>query len=181
MRHLARLLVVGLVFVLTGCPVRSFFPLFTDKDLVVNPALVGAWRTDDGDDTYVFQLAKDKRYEVTIWSNKGDTATYGVMLGKIGRHWYLDSEVSGNEGDHHFVGMHLIHRMRLNGDTLTLAAFEGDWLRDGLKNKSFSIAYLQRDGDVILTAPTETLQSFLLRHGQDDDAFTNPGSLVRVK
>ena len=52
----------GLALILvTGCIVTSVNPLYTEKDLVFDPALVGAWSEGEGKDTWAFEKAGEKK------------------------------------------------------------------------------------------------------------------------
>lgn len=174
-------IVVGIAIFMMGCPTRSLFPLFTESDLVFNPALVGTWIDVEGADTFTFQKAGEKSYNVVSLEQKGNSEGYRVQLGRLGKFWFIDSYPLKGGGDHHTLSAHILSRIWLNGDTLRMASLESDWLRGMIDAKTLSIAHVRRDGDIILTATTEELQQLVLRFAEDDKAFPDPGVFIRTK
>ncbi len=182
MNKVKYVIAIGIVFLLMGCPARSLFPLFTENDLVYNPALVGTWIDRENGDTFTFQKAGEKSYNVVSFEQKkGNSEAYRVQLGRIGKFWFIDSYPLKSGGDHHTLSAHILSRIWLNGDTLRMSSLESDWLRDMIDAKRLSIAHVRRDGDIILTATTEELRALVLRFTEDDKAFPNPGVLIRTK
>jgi hypothetical protein len=189
MNKMICIVIVGIAVLLVGCPSRSLHPLFSEKDLVFNPSLIGTWVEKDASCT--FEKYTDNSYKVTYIELKSDdqkgsgrrvdTAKYIAHLGKIGKHFFLDSYLAEKEGDHHLLPTHLFWRISLQGETLHLAALESDWLKKMIDTRRLKISHVIRDSDVVLTATTADLQRLFLRHSGDDEAFPNPGSFVRSK
>jgi len=44
MRCMRVLATLAMVFLMTGCDVRSLYPLYTEKDVIFEPLLLGAWK-----------------------------------------------------------------------------------------------------------------------------------------
>ena len=44
MKRLALLSALALIFLLSGC-LSTFYPLYTEKDIVFEPGLIGSWNT----------------------------------------------------------------------------------------------------------------------------------------
>ena len=181
MNKIQHIIVVAMTISMMGCPTRSLFPLFTEKDLVFDQALVGTWDGTEDGETYAFQRSGEKGYAVVLRDKSGDTRNYNVQLGRLGTFLFTDTSPSKGGGDHHFISAHLISRIALEGDTLRMSLLESDWLRDMIDAKKLSIAHVRRGGEIILTATTEELQSLVLRFAEDDKAFPNPAVLVRMK
>ena len=54
-----------------------------------------------------------------------------------------------------------------------------NWLKRYLKDNPGAIEHSDMDGTILLTAPTEELQAFLLKQSQTDGAFTKPLRMTR--
>lgn len=190
-----RILFVGvLILLFLGCPVRSIFPLFADKDMVFMPGLVGTWANteenalmDTGEDTLSIKKAGEQNYYTVVWpvGKSGDevkTHTYFAYLGRLGDFWFLDSyqQIREDEEDH-VIPAHMFHRLWLDGDTLRLATLDGDWLKEMIDKKEIDIAHLRRGDEVLLTASTPELQQLLRRFAEDREAFPGPAKYVRLK
>ncbi|MBI2428239.1 MAG: hypothetical protein HYV29_05485 [Ignavibacteriales bacterium] len=176
--RIALVTVIAIVF--AGCPVRSIFPLFTDQDAVLNPALIGTWEADD--ETYTFEKLKEKNYQLVIRSKKeSDSTTYVVWLGKIGSHWFLDSYPIVNSDEHHYMSVHVFTRMKLEGDTLRLASLEADWISKMIDEKKIKITHVRRENEVILTASTKELQQLMGTIANNREAFPDENAFVRIK
>jgi hypothetical protein len=181
MKITRQLLIVSIALFFMGCPARSFYPFFTEKNLVFNPALTGAWMDQGKKETYFFQKAEGKNYDIIVCEEKGDTSYYRGQFGQIGKGWFLDTYPSKESEDFQLVPTHIISKVWLNGDTLTFASLESEYVKGLIEIKSIKIAYTLQKEDIILTAPTEELQQLILQLAQDDKAFPNSTKLNRVK
>ena len=186
MTRLKCVVALGIVFLFIGCPARSLFPLFAEKDLVFNPSLLGTWIGEGGKETFAFQPSKAKGYRVIYREYKSgqsptDTAVFNVQLGQLGKCWFLNSSPVEESREYHMIPTHLIWRMWLEGDMLRIAALESDWLRDMINGGKLKISHALVHGDVILTASPEELQQLVLRFAEDSKAFPNEAKLSRKK
>ena len=190
MRKVRVIFVVAISAFFTGCPVRSLQPLFSEKDLTYNPALVGKWA--DGEDIYSFSRANENEYAILLTEQKPtdsttnaraevDTITFVGRLGRLGKNWFLDTYPARETGDFHLLPTHIIAKVRIEGDTLTLASLEGDWLKKMLKAGHLRTECTLVDGDVILTGPTKEIQQMVRKYADDENAFPGPEKFVRVK
>lgn len=181
MKTLTNIVIISMTLFFVGCPARSFYPFFTEKNLMFNPGLVGAWMDQNKKETYFFQKAEGKNYYIIVCEEKGDTSYFQAQLGQIGKVWFLDSYPSEESENFQLVPTHIISKMWFNGDTLTFASLESDYLQKLIESKKIKIPYTTQKGDIILTSSTEELQQIVLQLAQDDKAFPNPTKLVRVK
>ncbi len=175
------IIITGIAFLFVGCPARSLFPLFTDKDTLDNSLLVGAWANQEknSEKTMTFQKAEKKSYKVFLRDGE-DVMTYEARLGQIGKFWFLSSSLS-KSGDHHTLSAHIIHRVWIDEDTLKVAALEADWLKEMSDAKKLAVTHVKREGEVILNATTEELQAFVLKYAEDEKAFPKRDVFVRLK
>ncbi len=125
MKTIVCIATLGMALSLMGCPARSLFPLFNDKDLSFNPGLVGAWSNDGATETYLFQKGEGQNYTVTATNKDGDTIQYRVQLGRLGKCWFLDSYSTEKPKSYHLISTHLISKIWYSGDTLKFASLRG--------------------------------------------------------
>jgi hypothetical protein len=175
------LAVLLLSLVIVGC-VRSLNPLFTPKDLIFDPTLIGTW-TDSNNNTWTFLKGKEKSYEL-IYTEKNAPAKFKAHLVKLGKYRFLDLAPEEPGVDNSFFAAHLIpvhtfSRIWIAEDSLQLSVFDNGWLKTMLESKKISIAH-QRQGDsIILTAPTREIQKLVVAYADDPKAFPEPGVLRR--
>jgi len=172
---------LGIALFLMGCPTRSLYPLFADKDITFNPNLVGAWNEIDNHSTYVFKKGEGKDYEITIAGKKGDTTHYKLQLGRLGKYWFFDSFPKEDPVDFHMIPTHLISKIWLQGDTLKFSFLESDSLIKRMGSGKLKIAATYPDDNMILTSSTEELQKVILEIADDDAFFPKSDVLIRMK
>jgi len=196
------------VVVLSGC-LSALHPLFTEKDLVFDPNLVGAWRVGSDEDVYTFergtpqsfgnlpeglQRLSGKGYLLTIeGKNAGEEkAKYYAFLARIGKHLYLDyfpTETATQKGladfyKQGFLPMHTFYRLTpgSNSDTMTIGQFAEGYLRNLIDKKQIRIRHEVRvDGTYVITAPTEELQQYVVKYGDVDAAYEDSKTYTRIK
>lgn len=66
MRKLIYLIFGILLFILSGCGVSSIHPLYTEQDVIFDPALLGDWTDKDSKGTSTFTKSGDKVYNLEI-------------------------------------------------------------------------------------------------------------------
>ena len=174
MNRLKYVCIAAIVLLALGCPARSIFPLFNEKEIVFNKDLVGTWL---GKDVLKIEQSGEKSYraileEATESGKSGATAIYALQLGKVGKYWFLDSTPAEEPRvDHHYLKTHLITRMRLEGDALYIATLEEDRLKELIDAGALKISHVRRGDEILLTASPEELQKLVLRLAEDEKAF----------
>lgn len=189
-----------LLLFLSGC-LTTLHPIFTEKDLVYKPDLIGTWETKQNNDEGWAEISplgkdksialpgnvatiKDKGYLVTF-KNKEEKVTeiYIAFLAQIGKHLYFDyypvpTEAEKNSDEfymQHFVKMHTPYRVDIqkNGG-FELDQLEGSYLDKLIEEKKVRIRHeINSDGGIVITASTEELQQYILKYGDDPEAFRN--------
>lgn len=99
---------IGLLLLLGGC-VPSLHPLYTEKDLTFDPALLGQWTEDDGKGTWAFTKAGEKEYRLVFTDNQGKGGGFQAHLLKIEGRLFLDifpTDLDLKEND--FFRLHLL-------------------------------------------------------------------------
>jgi len=203
------LIATGLVamLVLSGC-LSALHPLFTEKDLVFDPGLVGSWQKNETE-TYTFkrgdaqqfanlpegiQKLADKAYVLTVTNRETgeELSKYYAFLVKIGKHSYLDyfpaeSAAQKNYAAFYktnFVPMHSFYRLTTgsDGNTITIGQFAESYLRKLIDKKQIRIRHEVRfDGSYVITASTEELQQYVAKYGDVDEAYQGNDTYTRIK
>ena len=184
MRTFKPCVILGLALIMAGC-VPSLHPLFTEKELVFDPALVGTWGKEDGEERWVFTRSGEKGYTVE-YTQDGELRKFEGHLVQLGKFRFLDlypedMDIKNETYKFHFIPAHTFSRIWIEGDDLRVALMEGDWLKRMIDAKSVSIAHERMEDLIVLTAPTAKLQELVLKHAEDSEAFPNPGEWQRRK
>lgn len=177
-------LAVGLV--LAGC-VPSLNPLYTEKDLIFDPALVGVWsEQDDSQETWAFEKTGEKQYKL-VYTEQGKAGEFEVHLLKLGNTLYLDffPESDGLKDSKrndfylsHFVPGHMFAKVTQIEPTLRLAVMNPDWLKKLLEKNPKAIDHQGISDDrIVLTASTKDLQKLVTANA--NEAFGDPTTLKR--
>lgn len=164
-----------------SCSVRSLLPLFGEKNLVFNLGLIGAWKDMDKKEIYYIQKSEGKNYTMIVCNEKGDTSKHIAQLGQLGKFWFLDSYPISCAQDYQMIPIHIISKIRLNGDTLSFGSFESDHLKNLIQSGNVKIPHVILDDKVVLTASSDEMQQLVLLLAEDENAFPQPTRLIRIK
>jgi hypothetical protein len=170
MRTKQLLAVAGLVLLMTGCTVRSLQPLYTEKDLIFEPQLLGMWvqAGDNSDDLLIFQKYEDKTYTL----RNGESPKLQGRLMKLGGELFLDVTPAEAKDAFNIPG-HLFVRIRVSGDTLQTALLDADWAEHAADYGTLGLSHLRIGSEVVLTASPKELQAFVARYAGDSSIFKN--------
>ena len=174
------------VFVLgmMGCFVLSVHPLYFEKDLVFEPALVGTWgpkeHEKDLSELWIFKKSGDRSYRLIIRVKDEGEGIFEAHLLKIDKHLFLDLYPEEPETGSEFYNMHVIPAhsfilVSLEGHVLRLGFFDLDWLKKNIEENKVSIKHERRDDMIVLTASTKELQEFVLKHVEEAFLFEEDG------
>ncbi len=182
MRYLKILAVLGIVLFISGCVVSSLHPLFTQKDLVFDKALLGSWTAADEDDTLTFEDGGEKTYDL-IYTAEGLKVRYKAYLLQLGKFRFLDIYPKTDEDydAYHFIPAHTFWKIWMEDDTLHINGLANDWLKKMIEQKKIEIPHQLLDDRVLLTASTDELQKFVLKYAEDASAFSVAEKFHRQK
>ncbi len=174
----------ALIILFAGC-VPSLHPLYTDKDLIFEPALLGTW-TDGQDQTWIFDETKDPNaYDLTIL-HKNEPGPFIARLLKLGDILFLDL-FPGDPNletnaiyNIHLLGAHTFWRIDQIEPTLHIRAMDIDTMTKMLEKDPNLLKHEVTDDRLVLTASTEQLQQFMKAHADDEGLFGDPGEFQRV-
>jgi hypothetical protein len=177
-----------LVLGMTSCFVLSVHPLYFEKDLVFESGLVGTWgekeHEKDLSELWIFKKSGDKSYRLIVRDEEEGEGKFEAHLLKLGNHMFLDLYPEEPETGSEFYNMHVIPahsflRVSLEGHVLRLALFDLDWLKKNIEQNKITIKHERRDDTIVLTASTQELQEFVLKHVEEAFIFEEEGSLHR--
>lgn len=183
-------LVLATLALLAGCsPVGSLQPLFTEKDIVFEPGLVGTW--EHGDETWKFERAGNAYALVYtgVDDHRKFSANFQAHLVRLSGALFLDlfpdttGAVAGN-GAYEFAvaPVHLVAKARLDKDALSIALMEADWFRqETAATKQFAHVLVKRGSDqqVFLTCPTAQVQALVVKYAANEKAWKDLGVDLR--
>jgi hypothetical protein len=185
----AKLCKVGLVALIisifVGC-VPSWHPLFTDKDLIFDPKLVGTWKGDH-DSIWKFEKEGDKHYKLS-YSDKEGKATFVAFLLSIKDRRFLNVVLEDDSSQEMklnalawmtLVPVHLFLRVDEIGTSVKMAVVDSQWLHRHLKENPNAITHLSHPNRDLLTAETKELQEFVLKHAEGKGLFGDSFMLQR--
>jgi hypothetical protein len=185
-----------------GCGLATFYPIFTPEGLVYDSRLLGNW-ANENDTPLSFQPAstvddqsipeKLRPYKNKFFLQQTHDTKRLAFLTIIGNHFYLDVyplEENGSENvaewfySSHLVKRHLIYRVDfLNAGALKIRSIEQDYLEKLLKSKEVRMPFTvvressSDEQKILVTSPTEDLQRFIAKYGDDEKAYNNEHSL----
>lgn len=187
----------------TSC-IPSLFPLYKTSDLKTDSRLEGTWR-ELGDTGYTWEVinpgrSKEHRifgmpgwdlfdslrtYRLTSRSKDDMGCQFAVHVFTLGGQDYLNYYPVDWEVDHDFLSWHLVEtnifsKVDIRKDTLIIRFFDSDFLEKLITGQKIKISYLKLDDRILLMAPTDELQQFVLKYGRDAGAFIEPDTLIRV-
>ena len=185
MRHITASLIFVLVLTLEAC-VPTLNPLYTDKDVMFEPALLGEWAEakTNSKATLIFSKGAGKEYKL-ISGDKGEKGSAFIAhLVKLGDKLFLDVKpdpASARDCDCSGLPWHMFFYVSQIEPTLRMWDLNDKWLEKLLKTNPSALKHEVVDGNLVLTASTRQLQSFVLRHLSTKGAFTDPVDYVRKK
>lgn len=172
---------------LVGC-IPSLDPIYTDKDLVFDPAIVGTWGDPDKPgDSWAFAPRDATSYRLTI-QNDGKSSPFVARLVQLGSHRFLDlypeeGGLNNVEGFYRaaIIPGHLFLKVAAIDPALQLSLLDLDWLAKLLASDPTALRH-HRNAEgkpAVLTASTQELQAFLIKHADSPGAFADPSNFCR--
>ncbi|HKS38638.1 MAG TPA: hypothetical protein VJW76_15705, partial [Verrucomicrobiae bacterium] len=169
----------------------SLNPLYTDKDLLFEKALVGVWvENDDSREAWAFERRGEKGYKLA-YTVDGKTGEFEAYLLKLGETLFLDlypddegfKEMNRNDFyKSHFLPAHTFAKVTQIEPTLQMAFLNPDWLKELVEQNPKAIRHEKNGDRIVLTASTKELQEFVLAHARTKNAFGDePANLKRIK
>ena len=184
MKKATTIISLGLLFLMTGC-VPSLHPLYTESDLIYDPALVGEWVGNDGKVTWTFAKSGEKAYTLLYVDEKGKKGEFAVHLLKIGDRQFLDlypADPDLQQNDFYKAYLLRVHTFLIiqqQADTLQMSFMNFDWIKKYLQEHPDAIKHEKVDEGVLLTAQPKELQAFLAKHDKAPEMWAESSPLIR--
>ena len=184
MKKATTIISLGLLFLMMGC-IPSLHPLYTEQDLIYDPALVGEWVGNDGKVTWTFAKSGEKAYTLLYVDEKGKKGEFAVHLLKIGDRRFLDlypTDPDLQQNDFYkayLLRVHTFISVQQQADTLRMSFMNFDWIKKYLQEHPDAIKHEKVDEGVLLTAQPRELQAFLAKHDKAPDVWSEGSPLIR--
>ncbi len=158
-----------MALLLTGC-LPSLHPLYNDKTLIFKEELVGKWMGDDGG-FWQFTRAGENEYELRICDEKEEIGRFSAHLLEIEGLMFLDlfpdSKPLEDMDDFykiHILPVHTFMKVDRINPNLQLRMVDYEKIENMLENDPNLIKHEIVDDRIVLTASTEELQNFVIKH-----------------
>jgi len=175
---------------LAGC-VPSVNPIYTDKDVVYMPELLGKWAPENSKESWEVTDGGEKSYNAVYTDDKGGQYTFSIHLTQIGDALFADLypedwkfEGSDNVDDLillHLIPAHNFVRLETGENKIRAWAMDCSWVSDYVKRHRFAPRYEEREDNIVFTASTRKLRRFLGRQIHVKEAFAEDDEIVLVR
>jgi len=180
----------AVLFLLLGqssCVIRSVHPWFPSSDVVQETDLLGGWvGSEQGKDVAVTFVRGDKNEYIVQYVEGTTYGTFRGTLGKIGGEFFLDfrpvEAPPGIEGLISFP-MHSVAKLEIGSEKLVLRRMNYNLAKSraaGEKLGNLAITW-DDENEMLITAKSEDLRSFLSSNSRDENLFAPAITLVRRK
>lgn len=185
---------------MSGCLVKSLHPFYTDKDVLYKPEILGSWTSGDSAKGEDFARWEIKRHMVfngimkddkpgtgydIVYTDKKGTYKFLATLFSLDNQLYLDFYLSEMDASGlavgHLVMAHTLARVKIEKARVTISWYNEEWIMKLFNENRIRIAHERvpnnvdvkdpANYEVVLTAPTSELQKFILKYGNDPEAF----------
>ena len=179
--RLLRLAWLALAATLTqACLVVSLHPVYDPETIGFDAALVGTWVTDEDTSTVTFDRGEWHSYHLTLVDGSR-TTRFSARLTRLGDLQLLDvSPLDGTDIPDLLIPVHIVYRITVDADTVSIAALNYDRFYDMAKaGKADAGLVLDARKNAVLTASTPDLRQWLQAHAADEGVFDAPMTLKR--
>ena len=186
MLKLRSMTLLGLLILSAGC-IRSLHPIYTEKDTVFEPGLIGQWAEDDSGEIWAFSKEDTNEYKLVYTDEKGRQGVFSAHLLKIKENLFLDffPEEPGLKMNgfyqFHLLPVHTFVHVKQIEPILQMSFPDPGWLKKHISADPGAIAHEKIEKEIILTAATKELQSFWLKHIDAEGAFGDPSNMKRME
>ncbi len=180
------LLALGAVFMLTGCIPCSINQFYSEDNLTFDPNIIGSWGENDTETTFIEQV-DSFTYRISLEDETGRAAFEGHLF-KINGVLFLDlfpdaDELQMNETyKEHLIPVHSVYRVIKTEPDLVIDTYDYGWLVDTMEKQPPPLDFIETNGRMFFTSPTEKLQEFIANNLDTQGAFLgDPMVLHRIR
>ena len=185
MKYFARSLMIACLFVWAAGCVSTLNPLYTERDLIFDPAIMGTWTDEDSKETWAFSYSNEKEYRLVYTDEEGRQGEFKARLLRFEGNTFLDISpvrppLSQNDFyKSHFLALHTFVKVNQSRPAVQISYLEPEFLKKTLAKDSSALRHEKLGGEILITASTEELQAFLLEHLNTEGAFAEPINMKR--
>jgi len=190
------LFILGLTGIVVSC-IPSLYPLYRDKDLLIDNKLEGLYETGEDEYWKIRRLDPDFEKLLGDWRQYNSGYTYKLSVKEddkleefalhlldLGDDLYLDFFPVNYDIRHGFLDMHLVPahifaKAELTDQALILHFFDMEWMEELIESNRIKISYVALEERYLLTARTEELQKFITKFANDSTTFIEADTLLR--
>ncbi len=171
-----RIALAVICLLLAGCDILSLQPLYSEKDTIAEPAVIGRWKTVDDNTIWRVTETKPGRYSVVEEGKSGGWLEARLTrLGKV-----LLADFRPVEMEACQIPGHLFARARVDASKMTIAWIDFKYLvrQPGLPLfPAHQFVAFGNENNMVLTAPVTDLRAYvgkvagMPRAFQEDELF----------
>ena len=183
LQRIALALSISFLALLPGCLVLSLHPHFKDGDVVADTSMEGVWESNKSNIWHFTPSEDHREYALIVDEGDGEIGHFIATPFKVNGKDFID--VYPDSDDDHQSNLsfyYRIHRLPVHSllyidktsSQFKVLATNFAWLQKHLEAHPKALAHeLVEDDFPIITASTEELQSFWLKHLETEGAFAN--------
>lgn len=190
-----RIVLLGILMavLVQSCIVKSLHPFYAKSDLVFRRELINTWLDDDGNKWKIQSVSEEPQAYEMIFSKDGKEASFLAHLFQLEGNLYLDFRPLASDGsvndlfEMHLLPSHSVAKVvKIDSDNVEIRWFDEEWLHRLFSQNRIKISheviideYSGKDEDksYVLTASTAELRKFLMKYGNDKEAFTGNNNM----
>ncbi|UZR97527.1 hypothetical protein [Chondrinema litorale] len=184
------LLVLIPVAIFSSCTVLSFYPLYTENELIKDDRILGEWQTTsenmNTEDTIRWSISfiqnqdNTNKYTYTLnlyhQKEETDSAKFLLHIVELDGNTYLDffpeeGKVNNDFFTIHLIPVHTFAKLEI-GDELKISWFDSDWLEKLFENNKIRMKHEKTKDVTLLTAKPQELQKFIIKYANDEKAYS---------
>lgn len=167
-----------------ACLVVSTSPAYDDESIEWDAGLVGSWVAADDNSSMDVEASEWRSYRIE-YAHPIETGILTGYVTSVGGEQYLDvMPTRGQDRGSFLVPVHVVLRLRLEGDRLELTPLSYDWFADRLRAKravaGLSVVKDQKE-NALIASPTRRLREWLRQQPASSPAFGAPAVFTRKK
>ncbi len=177
-----------LLAVLLGGCLPSLHQLHTDETLIFEERLVGKWKGDE-DNIWEFRKAGEKEYQLRVVDgDDGKEGRFEAHLIELEGMMFLDIFPDGEALEDmqsyylmHILPAHTFMKVDQIDPNLQLRMMSPDAVSHILEDDPTLLKHELVNDDIVLTAPTEQLQKFVVEYANVEDVFGDASDMTRLE
>ena len=174
----------------TACLVVTLHPVYEPETIAFDAALVGTWVSADEErastaepvlgPTLTFERGEWHSYHLLVEGGR-ERFRASARLTRAGDRLLLDvSPLDGTDIPALVLPVHILYRVVVDGDALTLSGLDYDLLEAQLRQGDLGVAaVMDARRNVVITAGTAELRQWIASRSEENDAFGAPAIFKR--